>query len=394
MGHEYALDWLDQMVSELDPQRTESENFDNYQAITIVEQAAKEEKRLILLFKQFIFQEHKKRQIRNYVNHYLSAAVSLIKTASSNLNQIPARADNFRLALESVLSCLTEVSAFIIRRYKNLVDRDISLSMVTVDPDAQDLRKLANRDVMLNNPELSDLIISAFTDTFVDYRGGEITMRKVDYWENVIHTLTYADGGREISEAFDHLEVIMIERNFNSPLFIKYLTTKFSILMEDSDKHSSVLEILALLQKTFNQIPVMRDMIYNNSFDDLSLAINAWFIQEIDFQSKASIAAIAEHGERSPKAVKKYDRKTSDKVLCNLTVDQLSLFFKAADLSNIISARSLSAIFQTVAPFLSTPNRADISHSSLRVKSYSVEDRDKLLLIEIMTKLTEQIKGL
>lgn len=98
--------------------------------------------------------------------------------------------------------------------------------------------------------------------------------------------------------------------------------------------------------------------------------------------------------DRSFKKVRKYERKTSDKVLCNLTVDQLSLFFKAADLSNIISARSLSAIFQSVAPHLSTPHRADISHSSLRVKSYTVEERDKTLLIEIMTRLTEQIKDL
>ena len=59
MGQEYALDWLDQMVHELDPQRIRPENLDNHQAMAIVEKAAREEKRLIQLFKQFVFQEQK-----------------------------------------------------------------------------------------------------------------------------------------------------------------------------------------------------------------------------------------------------------------------------------------------------------------------------------------------
>jgi hypothetical protein len=188
------------------------------------------------------------------------------------------------------------------------------------------------------------------------------------------------------------LELIMIERNFNSPRFVKYLTSKFSKVNDNSTDPDLQAQDLAFLQKTFNQIPVMKDMIFSKEFDDLSLTINAWFIQEIAFQSKRSSAISIDTDDEKP--VKKYARKTSDKIVCNLTVDQLSLLFKAADLSNIITARSLSAIFQTVAPFLSTPHRTEISAGSLRVKSYSVEERDKSMLIEIMTRLTDQIKDL
>ncbi|MCF0065664.1 hypothetical protein MUK70_11335 [Dyadobacter chenwenxiniae] len=394
MGHEYALDWLDQMVNELDPQRSEPENLDDYQSMVIVNKAAKEEKRLIQSFKQFVFKKEKTRQIRNSVNHHLSAAVSLMKIADKNLKQIPARANNFRVALESVFSCLHKVSAFIANRYRNFVDQNISLDMVCVDPRAHDLRKLGNRDVMKHNSELSEIVIRAFSDIFFDHRGGEITMRKYDYWVSVSNAVTYADSPLEITEPFDRLELIMIERNYNSPLFVKYLTSKFLDKINDSVDPTSVVENLTFLQKTFNQIPVMKDMIFSCQFDDLSLTVNAWFIQEIDFQSKRSRTAFSEPVEQLQRAGKKYDRKTSDKILCNLTVDQLSLFFKAADLSNIISSRSLSAIFQSVAPYLSTPHRAEISHSSLRVKSYSVEERDKSLLIEMMIRLTEQIKDL
>lgn len=394
MGQEYALEWLDQMVNELDPHRKELDSFDNDQSMVIVEKAAKEEKRLISLIKHLGFQVQKTRQIRNSVNNYLSTAVTLMKTAHKNLQQVPENADNLKLALESIIACLHRMATFIADRYRNYIDRDTPLSMVNIDPGAHDIRALRNRDIMKANAILSEIVIGAFSDIFFDKRGGEVTMRKIEYWVSVSHAITYINDPKIISQPFDQLEVIMIERNFNSPLFIKYLTTKFSILIEGSDRHSSVPESLAFLQKTFNQIPVMRDMIYSSHFDGLSLTINAWFIQEIDFQSKKSRATLARLEEQSLRPGKKYARKTSDKVLCNLTVDQLSLLFKAADLSNIISARSLSAIFQSVAPYLSTPHRAEISPSSLRVKSYSVEERDKALLIDIMTKLTEQIKEL
>ncbi|TLV01339.1 hypothetical protein [Dyadobacter luticola] len=394
MGHEYALEWLDQMVNELDPRKINPENLDNDRSTAIMDKAAKEEKRLILLFKQFVFQERKNRQIKNLVNHHLSAAAGLMETASNYLNQIPTSADNFRLALGSILSCLNEVSAFIVKRYTNLVDRDMSLNKACINPHAHDLHKLRNSDIMQSNPELSELVIGAFDDVFLDERGGEITLRKLEYWASVNQAITSSGDSKKMTGAFDRLEVIMIERNFNSPLFIKYLTSKFPDALKVSGNHPQVSQSLTYLQKTFNQIPVMKNIAFDNHFDDLSLTINTWFIQEIDFQLKASNATLSELGEKAPKTGKRYERKTSDKVLCNLTVDQLSLFFKAADLSNIISARSLSAIFQSVAPHLSTPHRSDISHSSLRVKSYSAEERDKQLLLDVIDRLVEQIKEL
>lgn len=392
MGHEYALDWLDQMVNELDPQRTEPNSLNEHQSRAIVDKAAKEEKRLILLFKQFVFQEQKNRQIKNLVNQYISAAASLMKTASTNLNQSPKRADNFRHALKSILSCLNGVSAFIAYRYRNLVDRDMPLGLVPIDLGGNNLRGLNDHHVMKRNPKLSELVVAEMSDTFGDDRGHEITIRKLDYQASFSQAVACANNTLETATPFDELEIILIERNFNSPRFIKYLVAKFTDFVDNSANSSLVPQSLSFLQKTFNQIPVMKDLIFSGHFDDLSLTINAWFIQEIDFQSNKSQAISTKNYDE--KSAKKYVRKTSDKIVCNLTVDQLSLLFKAADLSNIIAARSLSAIFQSVAPYLSTPHRTEISPGSLRVKSYSVEERDKALLIEIMTRLIDQIKGL
>ena len=119
--------------------------------------------------------------------------------------------------------------------------------------------------------------------------------------------------------------------------------------------------------------------------------VNSWFIYEIEYQSKNTVLK----GQRAETSISnKFLRKTSDKILCNLTVDQLALLFKAADQSQIIVSRSLSAIFETVAPYLATRHRVDISSNSLRVKSYTVEDRDKQLLLTYINRLRQHIEDL
>ncbi|MCF0065524.1 hypothetical protein MUK70_10610 [Dyadobacter chenwenxiniae] len=213
------------------------------------------------------------------------------------------------------------------------------------------------------------------------------------HWKGLNELIRGSQGRNVGNEHFSNLESLLIERNFNSTKFARYLTDRFKSQIEELASDDIRIKKLAYIQKLFNQIPVIKDLTYDRQYDDLSLTINKWFICEIEFKSHSNTENIIESPAMEIKS-SSYVRKTADKVLCKLTVDQLALFFKAADMSNIITARSLPAVFQSVAPYLSTPHRAEISHSSLRVKSYSVEERDKSLLIEMMIRLTEQIKDL
>ena len=78
-------------------------------------------------------------------------------------------------------------------------------------------------------------------------------MRKLDYWPNLSHAINYSDRSAQMTEVFDPLEVIMIERNFNSPLFVKYLTSKFSDALEINHILPQIAHNLAFLQITFDQ---------------------------------------------------------------------------------------------------------------------------------------------
>ncbi|NIJ52348.1 hypothetical protein FHS68_001504 [Dyadobacter arcticus] len=91
MGHEYALDWLDQMVNDLDPLRTEPESLDNYQSISIIDKAEQEEKRLIVLFRQIAFQKWKARQMSSRGNSVYSLPLSKFCRSGSLFKYGPRR---------------------------------------------------------------------------------------------------------------------------------------------------------------------------------------------------------------------------------------------------------------------------------------------------------------
>jgi hypothetical protein len=298
-----------------------------------------------------------------------------------------------KTALEFLVAVLDDIHTYILERYSIRLDPDVPLRKYHLAVPSIDFAQRADRSLLANCPSLASLLKEEFTKAFDAENLANITSRQVDYWKCLNELIRGSQVGNVGDEYFCNLELLLIERNFNSTKFARYLTGRFTSQIEELASDDIKIKKLAYIQKLFNQIPVIKDLTYDRQYDDLSLTINKWFICEIEFRSRSN----TERTKESPAVETKssgYVRKTADKVLCKLTVDQLALFFKAADLSNIITARSLSAIFQSVAPYLYTPHRADISHSSLRVKSYSVEERDKSLLIDIMIRLTEQIKNL
>jgi hypothetical protein len=80
------------------------------------------------------------------------------------------------------------------------------------------------------------------------------------------------------------------------------------------------------------------------------------------------------------------------KILCKLSVDQIGIILKAADDTKLIIAKSLSLIFKTVVPFLSTDKKMDLSWDSMRSNSYHPEEGDKIIAIEALNRMINTIK--
>jgi len=82
------------------------------------------------------------------------------------------------------------------------------------------------------------------------------------------------------------------------------------------------------------------------------------------------------------------------KIICDLSIDQMGIILKAADDIKLIVSRSLSQVFKSIVPYLSTTNKAELSWDSMRSNSYHPEERDKDAAIAALEKLIRKIRDL
>ena len=80
------------------------------------------------------------------------------------------------------------------------------------------------------------------------------------------------------------------------------------------------------------------------------------------------------------------------KILCKLSVDQLGIILKAAKDSKLILADSISLIFRSIVPHLSTDKIKNISWESMRKGTYQMEQVDKDIAIANLENLISKIR--
>ncbi len=80
------------------------------------------------------------------------------------------------------------------------------------------------------------------------------------------------------------------------------------------------------------------------------------------------------------------------KIICELSIDQIGIILKAADDIKLIVSRSLSQVFKSIVPYLSTPNKTELSWDSMRSNSYHPEESDKEAAIAALEKLIRKIR--
>jgi len=80
------------------------------------------------------------------------------------------------------------------------------------------------------------------------------------------------------------------------------------------------------------------------------------------------------------------------KVILKLSVDQFAIILKAADDIRLIASRSLSMIFRSVIPHISTSKTEHVSWKSARSSTYKMEESDKTAAIATLTQLIERIR--
>jgi hypothetical protein len=84
--------------------------------------------------------------------------------------------------------------------------------------------------------------------------------------------------------------------------------------------------------------------------------------------------------------------KAAFKILCPLSVDQMGLILKAADDIKLVMSRSISLVFRSIVPYLSTREKEHVSWNSMRSSTYHPEEKDKNMAIAALEKLIKKIR--
>jgi len=82
-----------------------------------------------------------------------------------------------------------------------------------------------------------------------------------------------------------------------------------------------------------------------------------------------------------------------DKILCALSADQIGILLRSAFDVKMILGNSFRKVCRAIAPYVSTQWKKDISWDSIRSNSGRPELRDKEIVIQLLEKMIEKIRG-
>ncbi len=186
----------------------------------------------------------------------------------------------------------------------------------------------------------------------------------------------------------DALLELLVYLNFNSRPFLDYYTRYLAGKIDTITQPNEKIRHLLLHYKQFNQMHRKPGIKLSPAHSDIRKFISNWFTQEIGYlkdipqPDPIPLEHLAAAGPASE----------SFKIMVLLSVDQIGLLLRALDSLRILKARSMSRVFESIVPFLSTPRKAEISWESMRSKSYAFEEKDKQTVIKMLESVINWIK--
>lgn len=234
-------------------------------------------------------------------------------------------------------------------------------------------------------------IVKDEVDKFLSYAAGQhtYTFRAQLYVKELYIELENLEPTNR-DAPFTPLDELLIRMNFNSSGYIHFLCEKLAALLNSVEKPPDKMKSLLFYFKSFRQVKRKPGMIFNSRDADLHKQVSNWFRQELSYLKKQiQYADIFLKANSKKKIIR---NKVAEKILFQLSVDQIALILRAADALKVIVAPSSNSVFKAIVPHLSTPGHEDISYDSMRSKPYSAELRDKEIVIHILQQMIKTIR--
>lgn len=389
MNNKYPLQWLDALIQEhLNPQSISLSQMSESDLAVISEDVVTETDRIKIRIKNEVFALRKRRQIRLLVRKYHSTFILLLDTMIDYRKYAVFHLPHLSLTAEGVIRCLEELLSFMQNRFSTYLSLDervpITYLLVSRKEFLVKLKKLEKRKYgNKETQELLAIVIKEMKDLLSLQSRSRVTFRHILYERKLLKELEEMDD-IYAETLFSMLDHKLVELNFNSPLYIDFLVKRIVCWVQEQQNANQKLSQMFFYLKEFSQLYSDERLFFNAGFQSVKTILVNWFRHEIMYLEKQVEITTALNPETG---------STGNKLECDLSVDQIGLILRAADEARVVKSRSMSLVFQSIVPHLSTAFKKDLSYQSVRSKSYNAEDNDKNIAIITLEKMIKKIRS-
>jgi len=399
MSRKYLLQWLDLIVSQtFDPRKSHPEAITVEQTRSITEKVYVETYEIQARLKTQVFKLHKEKQIRLFIAKYHSALVLLLDVVMDNKQDASFDKLHINQARDLILSSLDELLSFIETRFSNYLALDDYVPTTYLAVSKKELKlKLdtfrGDLEAAVEDKRLLEIVFGNLDAFFNSKRHRHVTFRDVLYRKELVQELERLGDSEREAGMLQALNELLVYMNFNSNVYINYYTEKIAEQLANAQGLHIIAEKLKSFSLELNKMYSNKNVSLYPHGEDLKTVLNNWFNNQISNilstkqDSVLSLRQSAVHTSQNPQEAGKSN------VLCTLPGDQIALILRGADELKILKARSMSEVFKTIVPHLSTINKSQLSYNSMRSKSYNAEEKDKEAVVEVLQKLINKIRG-
>ncbi|MEL1240352.1 hypothetical protein [Flavobacterium flavipallidum] len=392
----YPLEWLDSLISiTLNPGKDYLCHITSEELEIITEKILKEILCIQIQLNKQIFLFRKESEIKLLVQKYHSSLIALQDMVISNQNKAVFKSEHLSKIMDTLIGCLDELLAFIESRFTNYLNIDERIPISYLIVTKKELQQKFKQLKPLLEKEVANKNITAIIFDIYDFSkyNTSLTYRAIFYRKKLIQELQLFCENPKKTNSFSAIDELLIYLNFNNLKYMNYfkgsIIKKIELFQNDADR----LDKLWFFFKEFNQLYTNKNFRFNLKNKSLKKIIAHWFEQEINYLEKRIEKSLIPPIELEKNTNNLKVKYTDHKISCVLSADQLALILRAGDESRIISAKSLSTVFKTIVPYLSTPYKTELSYHSVRSKSYSAEAKDKEIAIATLEKIIHKIKS-
>lgn len=393
----YPLEWFDSLIVNTFNTHTDSvSSISEYDSKVLCDNIINESQKIKAQIKVEVFELKSKRQIRLLVRKYHSSFVFLLDSIMDSRKDERFIASDFVKNFDVMVTVLDDLLSFVEVRFSNFLSLDERVPITYIIVSQKELKlkmsKLKTKVISsATDKKTLQIVISNLNKLLQSNKGFKSTYRHLLYQKELLNKIEELDLFKEKTIHYSVLDELLVASNFNSLDYINSLCVKIDDNLKSiSNLQERMIELLFYF-KELRQLHSSQKLSFDPYQKNIKDILFDWFKDEIDYlQSKMELSS-GKNPDILPRFVNKSE-VVQNKIECVLSTDQIGLILRAGDESRILKARSMSQVFKTIVPHLSTPQKKELSYESMRSKSYTVEERDKEIAIKTLERIIKHIK--